>query len=369
MKIVNNIYSVGVVDKDIRIFHGYATPIGTTYNSFLIIDEKITLVDFVKETFTDEFLRNIDEVLQGRSIDYIICNHVEPDHSGALPKVVEKYPNALVYGTSKCEKGLKAYYPSAKYNFNIVKMGDTLNTGKYNFNFIPMPMVHWPDSMSTYLAEEKILFSNDAFGQHIGTGEGLDTEYGLNNLIDRAADYYANIVLPFGLQVTKLVESLSSFDIRTVCPSHGVIITEYLPQILQKYIAWSKNETDEKKVLIVYDTMWGTTKKLAEQLNQEYIEKGFNVEVVSLSEKHYSYAMSRALEAKYIFVGSPTLNNQMLPSVIAFLTYMKGLKPKARVGKAFGAYGWSGESISQINNILLDCGFETEESLKALWNV
>lgn len=369
MKIKNNIYSVGVIDKDIRIFHGYYTPIGTTYNSFLVIDEKITLVDFVKEHFTDEFLKNIEEVLQGRTIDYIICNHVEPDHSGALPKVTEKYPEAIIYGTANCQKGLKAYYPTAKYNFNVVKMGDTLNTGKYNFKFIPMPMVHWPDSMSTYLDEEKILFSNDAFGQHMGTGEVLDTNCGLEKLLDRAADYYANIVLPFGMQVNKLIESVSPLDIQMVCPSHGVVLTKYLPEMLQKYVSWSKNETNEKKVLIVYDTMWGTTKKLAEQLKQEYTENGFNVEVINLTEKHYSHAMAKLLEAKYIFVGSPTLNNQMLPSVIAFLTYMKGLKPKGRVGKAFGSYGWSGESISQINDLLLSCGFETEEPLKALWNI
>ncbi|WP_312652205.1 FprA family A-type flavoprotein [Aminipila sp.] len=369
MKITDNVYSVGVVDKDVRIFHGYYTPIGTTYNSFLVLDEKITLIDFVKQTFTDEFLKNIEQVLQGRTIDYIICNHVEPDHSGALPKVMERYPKAMVYGTANCEKGLKAYYPTEKYDFTVVKLGDTLNTGKYNFKFIPMPMVHWPDSMSTYLEEEKILFSNDAFGQHTGTGEIFDTENGLDKLIDRAADYYANIVLPFGMQVGKLIASVSPLDIKTVCPSHGVIITKYLPEILQKYIFWSQNQTDDKKVLIVYDTMWGTTKKLAEQLNEEYKTKGFDVELINLSEDHYSHAMSRTLEAKYIFVGSPTLNNTMLPSVIAFLTYMKGLKPKGRIGKAFGSYGWSGESISQINDILLSCGFETEEPLKVMWNI
>ncbi|WP_243158139.1 FprA family A-type flavoprotein [Aminipila terrae] len=258
--IAENIYSVGIVDKDVRIFHGYFTPIGTTYNSFLVIDEKVTLIDFVKEKFTDDFLKNIEEILQGKTIDYIICNHVEPDHSGALPGVMEKYPHAMIYGTANCEKGLKAYYPHAKYDFTVVKSGDSLNTGKFNFKFIPMPMVHWPDSMSTYLEEEKILFSNDAFGQHTGTGEIFDTEKGLDKFIDRAADYYANIVLPFGIQVAKLIQAVSGFEIKTICPSHGVIVTKYIPEIVQKYISWSKNETDDQRVLIVYDTMWGTTK-------------------------------------------------------------------------------------------------------------
>lgn len=368
-RIIENVYSVGVVDKDVRIFHGYYTPMGTTYNSYLVIDEKITLVDFVKAAFSDEFLMNLEEVLQGRNIDYIVCNHVEPDHSGALPKVMEKYPNAMVYGTANCEKGLKAYYSDATYQFTTVKLGDVLATGKYHFKFIPMPMVHWPDSMCTYLEEEKLLFSNDAFGQHIGTGETTDSEIGLEKLIDRSGDYFANILLPFCMQITKLLDGVACLDLGIICPSHGVIITQYIQEIFNKYVSWTQNETKDTKVLIVYDTMWGTTKKLAEKLNKEYSESGFEVEVINLTEYHYSYAMSKALEAKYIFVGSPTLNNNMLPSVSAFLTYLKGLRPKNRIGKAFGAYGWSGESIAQINEVLTSCGFETEEPLKVLWNI
>ena len=170
MKIKGDIYSVGVVDKDVRIFHGYATPIGTTYNSYLIIDEKITLVDLVKAPFAEELIANIKKIVPLEKIDNIICNHVEPDHSGAFPKIIPLCPNAKVYGTLACEKELHAYYPETKFEFQLVKQGDNLNTGKYNLNFCPMPMVHWPDSMSTYLVEEKLLFSNDAFGQHIGTG-------------------------------------------------------------------------------------------------------------------------------------------------------------------------------------------------------
>lgn len=369
MKITDNIYSVGVIDSEVRIFHGYQTPIGTSYNAYLIIDDKITLIDFVKAPFTDVLLKNIENIIGNKNIDYIICNHVEPDHSGALPKVIEKYPNACIYGTASCEKGLKAYYPDSRFAFSVVKAGDYLNSGKYSFNFVPMPMVHWPDSMSTYLPEEKMLFSNDALGQHIGTGEVYDIEVGLEKLLDRAGDYYANIVLPFGMQVTKLLDGVLKLDISTICPSHGVILKNYVNEMIDKYIEWSQNKTNEKKVVIIYDTMWGTTKKLAYKFFDEYTEKGFDVEVINLSEKHYSYAMARILEAKYIFVGSPTLNNNMLPSISAFLTYMKGLKPKNRIGKAFGSYGWSGESISQVNEILLACGFQMEEPVKAVWNI
>lgn len=369
MEIRNNIYSVGVIDREIRMFHGYQTPFGTTYNSYLILDEKVTLIDLVKSNFTDEFIFNIKNILGDRQLDYIICNHIEPDHSGAFPAILKLFPQAMVYGTSNCEKGLKAYYPECKYDFVCVKSGDNLSTGKFTFNFIPMPMVHWPDSMATYLLNEKILFSNDAFGQHIGTGELTDDQLDLEELIDRAADYYANIVLPFSSQVKKVLDIINKYNIDIICPSHGVILTNTISKIINKYIDWSNHIIDDNKVVIIYDTMWGTTKKLAYKLNDEYIEKGFNVKLINLSQQHYSYAMTSILEAKYVFIGSPTLNNQMLPTVSAFLTYMKGLKPKNKTALAFGSYGWSGESISQINDMLLSCGCKVLEPVKVLWNI
>ena len=369
MQIHENIYSVRAVDSEIRIFHGYQTPIGTTYNSYLVIDDKITLIDFVKRPFADELINNIKTILGDRPIDYIICNHVEPDHSGALPVVVKEYPTAIVYGTMNCEKELKAYYPDVTYDFVKVKNGDTLSTGKYTFKFLPMPMVHWPDSMATYLQGEKILFSNDALGQHIGTGEMFDDEISLEHLLDRAGDYYANIVLPFGMQVGKLLETVRGLEIQMICPSHGVILKNHIPQMVEKYAIWCENKTNEKKAVIVFDTMWGTTRKLAQRLNYEYVQNGYSVELINLSEKHHSYAMARILDAKYIFVGSPTLNNQIMPTVSAFLTYMRGLKPKNRIGCAFGSYGWSGESVGQINDILTSCGFEMLEPIKTMWNV
>ena len=369
IELKENIYSVGVTDSKIRIFHGYEVPFGTTYNAYLVIDDKITLVDFVKASFNDEFIKNIKEVLGDKKIDYMICNHVEPDHSGAMPELVRQYPEAIVIGTASCQKELAVYYPELKLNFQVVKAGDSISTGKFNFDFIPMPMIHWPDSMSTYLREEKILFSNDAMGQHIASGKVYDTEIGLDTFLERAGDYYANIVLPYGSQVSKLLETVSKLEIAMVCPSHGVIITEYIPVIVEKYSAWCKNIVDDQKCVIIYDTMWGTTEKLANILEEESKAKGLSVEKINLSQKHYSYAMGRILEVKYIFVGSPTLNNEMMPTVSAFLTYMKGLRPQNRCGKAFGSYGWSGESISKVSDVLVSCGFEILESLKAQWNV
>ncbi len=368
MELRPNIYSVGVVDSDVRVFHGYETPVGTTYNSYLIIDDKITLIDFVKKGFEDEFLQNIEGVLGDRKIDYMICNHVEPDHSGAFPAVIEKYPEAIVYGTMQCQKSLHAYYPTSTYEFKGVKGGDTLNTGKNSFQFIPVPMVHWPDNMVTYMVEEEILFSNDALGQHNGTGTVIDEDDTLERLLYLAGDYYANIVLPFNPQVQKVMAQVAQLKISMVCPSHGVILKKYIGEMVAKYNDWSQNKLNDKKMIIVYDTMWGTTAKLAQKYYDEYVAKGFEVELISLGEKHHSYAMAQILDAKYVFVGSPTLNNGMMPTVSAFLTYMKGLKPKNRIGKAFGSYGWSGESVKDVEKILEDTGFELLESERVQWN-
>jgi len=231
-----------------------------------------------------------------------------------------------------------------------------------------MPMVHWPDSMATYLEEERVLFSNDALGQHIGSGEVFDYELPLERLLDRAGDYYANIVLPFGMQVKKLLCALGGIDIEMVCPSHGVILQERVADMVGKYAAWCDNVTEDRAV-IIYDTMWGTTEKLARLLADACACEGRAAELINLSERHHSYAMARLLEAKHIYVGSPTLNNQMMPTVAAFLAYMRGLKPKCRVGRAFGSYGWSGESVGQIGDILAACGFEVLEAVRVMWNV
>ncbi|MEG2274591.1 MAG: FprA family A-type flavoprotein, partial [Clostridia bacterium] len=364
------IYSVGVTDSEVRIFHGYQTPVGTTYNAFLVVDDQITLIDTVKAKFSQQLLANIKEIIGDKKVDNLICNHVEPDHSGAVPDVVGAYPDIKIFGTANCFKEIAIIYPNTNFaNFAVVKALDTLSIGANTFVFYPMPMVHWPDSMATYLQTEKILFSNDAFGQHIGTGVKFDTEMTLDPLYERASDYYANIVLPFGNQVKKIISQVGVLPIEIICPSHGVILTKYIPQIVGWYLDWADNKVDEAKGVIVFDTMWGTTEKMAYVLQKEYLEKGIDMEVISLSHFHYSHAMTRLLTAKYIFVGSPTLNNNMLPSVSAFLTYMKGLKPKNRVALAFGSYGWSGESPMQINDILASCGFEMLPPYKSIWNI
>lgn len=355
-KITDNIYSVGAIDYDVRMFHGYQTPYGATYNAYLVLDDKITLIDFVKKPFTEEHIKNIEEIVPLESIDYIISNHIEPDHSGSLPSICERIPDVPVYCTAGAQRGLKAYY---KKDFNCinVKTGDTLCTGKYTFTFLPMPMVHWPDSMSTYLAEEQILFSNDAFGQHIASRERYDDELGLDRLLERAGNYYANIVLPFGMQVQKILSEAAQFPIRLICPSHGVMLRSYIKEMVDKYQYWSTYQSDPNKAIVIFDTMWGATEIMAHRIAGRFQAQGLDTQVVDLRKTHYSVAMGMLLEAGTIAIGSSTLNRTYLPMVAAMLNYMKGLGPKGRTGLAFGSYGWSGESIPQVHKVLEGMGF------------
>lgn len=366
IKIRDNIYAVGAVDPDVRIFHGYATPFGATYNCYLILDEKITLIDNVKAKFTEQYIANIEEIVPLDKIDVMIQNHIEPDHSGSFPAILERNPNLEVYCTAGAQRGLKAYY-GKQYDCHLVKLGDTLCTGKYTFHFVPSPMVHWPDSMVTYLAEEKILFSNDSFGQHVCTGETFDDQMGLERLMERVTDYYGNIVLPFGPQVEKLLEQAASLEISMICPSHGVILRKYFREVVQAYSRWSRNECDPDKVVLVYDSMWGSTDEMAHKIKEEYEALGKKVHMHCLRDEHYSRVMGDIVEAKFIMVGTSTLNNNMLPTIAAFLTYMKGLKPRNRIGLAFGSYGWSGEAVGQADEIMKSLGWHTMPVRKQLY--
>jgi flavorubredoxin len=360
--ISKGIYWVGGIDWNVRNFHGYLTPKGTTYNAYLIIDEKITLVDTVKHYLHEELLERISSVIDPSKIDYIVVNHVEMDHSGALPYIMSHAPKAKIVISQRGEKGLKAHFRD-NWDYIVVKSGDTLNTGGKTLSFIHTPMVHWPDNMLTYLPNEKLLFSNDAFGQHIASPERFDDEYGLDILLEAAGNYYSNIVLPYGEQVKKALESASKLQIDMIAPSHGLIWRKHIPEILKSYAKWSGNET-ENKCVIVFDSMYGSTGKIADAISSAFEEKGITPRLMDLKASHHSEVMPEILTAKYICVGSSTLNNNMLPTVASFLTYMKGLSPKNRIGLAFGSYGWGGQSIGQINEILEGMGFKTLEQIK-----
>jgi len=356
VEIKPDIYWVGGIDWDIRNFHGYSTNRGTTYNAYLIIDKKITLVDTVKHYLFDEMTSRIKEIVAPSKIDYIISNHVEMDHSGSLPKILEICPNATVFTSPRGEKGLKRHYKK-EWNFKVVKSGDTLNIGERTLHFVEVPMVHWPDSMVTYIPSDKLLLPNDAFGQHIASSERFDDEIDWGILKEEAAKYYSNIVMPYGGQVEKAIEALSGLDIDMIGPSHGVIWRSLIPQILNEYIKWAKYETEDK-ALIIYDSMWGSTEKIAYALKEGIEETGIPVTIRNLKNTHISDVITDVNSSKFILIGSPTLNNTMLPTMGGFLTYLKGLRPKNRIGFVFGSYGWGGQAVGEIEKILKDLSWD-----------
>ena len=347
---------MGGIDWDIRNFHGYLTQRGTTYNSYLIIDKKITLVDTVKHYLFEEMIDRIKEIINPSKIDYIISNHVEMDHSGSIQKLLNICPNAQVITSTRGEKGLRRHYKK-EWNFKVVNSGDTLNIGKRTLNFVHIPMVHWPDSMVTYSPEDKLLLPNDAFGQHIASSERFDDEIDWGILKEEAAKYYANIVMPYGDQVAKALDTLSTLDINMIAPSHGIIWRSHIPEILKEYQKWATYETEDK-ALIVYDSMWGSTEKIAYVLRKGIENEGIHVTMRNLKTTHISTIITDVVSSKLIILGSPTLNNTMLPTMGGFLTYLKGLRPRKRIGFVFGSYGWGGQAVGEIEKKIKDLNWE-----------
>jgi len=362
IEIKKDIYWVGAIDWNLRNFHGYLTQRGSSYNAYLILGKKNVLIDTVKHTHYDEMLSRIKSIVDPSEIDYLICNHVEMDHSGCIAAFAKSYNQVKIIASANGEKGLRMHYGDA-LDVKVVASKEELDIGERSLLFVYTPMVHWPDSMVTYFKDEKLLFSNDSFGQHIASSERFDDELDYNMVCEEAEKYYANIVLPYGAQVKKALNEISSVDIDTIAPSHGIIWRKYINDIVKLYNRWADNET-EKKALVIYDTMWKSTGMVASVINDAFIASGVQSKMINLEAAHISDIMTELSTAKYICVGSPTLNNNMLPTVAAFLTYMKGLAPKKRVGLAFGSYGWSGQSISQIDEILKSCGFEVMEPIK-----
>ncbi len=366
VKLRDNIWWVGGIDWDLRNFHGYLTQRGSTYNAYLIIDEKITLIDNVKHYLFDEMIERISEIIDPARIDFLIQNHVEMDHSGGMPLLVKRLPNAKIFTNANGIKGLKLHY-KVDWNFQEVKTGDTVNIGRRNLFFVTTPMVHWPDNMVTYCPDEKILFSNDAFGQHIASSERLVADYPLSIVMEEAKKYYANIVLPYSQQVQKVLTAVADLEIEMICPSHGLIWTKHIPQILEAYHTWAFNESDADRALIIYDTMWKSTEMIAYAIQNGFENLGIHTRMLNLQNHHISDIMSDVISARYICIGSPTLNSSILPTVAAFIYYLKGLAPENRIGLAFGSYGWGGQSIPMLNHLLGDakeCAFEMMEPIK-----
>lgn len=355
VKVKEGIYWVGGIDWNIRNFHGYLTGQGTTYGAYLILDEKVTLIDTVKATFTEEMFERISDVIDPAQIDIVISNHVEMDHSGALPYVKERCPKAVIYTAGAAGvKGLTAHYGEAGYV--PVQNGSSLSLGKRTLSFVATPMLHWPDNMVTYCPEEKILFSNDAFGQHFASTQRFDDELQLNEVLEHAKGYYGNIIMCYGKQAQNAWNVVKGLEIEMIAPSHGVIWRSHVKEILEAYGEWSQN-SPETGAIVVFDSMWHSTEQIAVTVTEAFAAAGVPARLYDLKENHHSSIIPDVLTCKYIAVGSPTLNNQMMPSVAGFLCYLKGLSPKNREAFAFGSYGWGGQSIPQIEKELEACGF------------
>lgn len=362
VEIAKGIYDVGVIDWNIRDFHGYSTHMGTSYNAFLIVDEKIALIDTVKKDFADHLIRNIAQIVDPKKIDYVISNHTEMDHSGSLPRVMHRVGEDKPLFCSKMgQKNLSRHFPQ-KWNYKPVENLGELSLGSKTLTFLETRMLHWPDSMFTYLKEDKILFSSDGFGQHYAGHEKFDDEVG-DAIMPHAKKYFANILLLYSPLILKLVENVTKLglEFNMICPDHGIIWRKDPGKIINAYVQWSKQEDNEKKAIIVYDTMWHSTEMMADAIASGIAETGVKVRPMKLREWHRSDIMTEILDAKAVLVGSPTLNNGLFPTVSDFMTYMKGLKPQNKIGAAFGSYGWSGESAKLIQKELEAAGFDMKE--------
>lgn len=374
MKIKNNVQWVGKIDWELRKFHGneYSTHHGSTYNSYLIKEAKNILIDTVWIPYAEEFVQKLQKSIELSDIDYIIANHAEIDHSGALPEVMKHIPEKPIYCTSNGIKSLKGHYHK-DWNFIPVKTGDSLDVGNgKKLIFVEMKMLHWPDSMACYLTNDNILFSNDAFGQHYASEYLFNDLVDQNELFNECLKYYANILTPFSALVRGKIDEILKLKvpIDIIAPSHGVIWRENPTEIIKKYIEWSE-PYQENQITIIYDTMWDGTRRMAEAIS-EGIKKADNVVNIKLfnsSKTDKNDIITEVFKSKLILVGSPTINKGILTSVASLLEEIKGLGFKNKKAVAFGSYGWSGESIKNITKILEESGFEIiDNGIKALWN-
>ncbi len=370
----NNVNWVGKVDWELRKFHGneYSTHKGSSYNSYLIQEEKTVLIDTVWKPFAKEFVDNLESEIDLKKIDFIIANHAEIDHSGALPELMKKIPDTPIYCTVNGVKSLTGHYHQ-NWNFKPVKTGDSLELGNgKKIVFMEMKMLHWPDSMASYLTGDNILFSNDAFGQHYAT------EYLFNDLVDQdelmneCIKYYANILTPFSSFVEKKIEEVISLKlpIDIIATSHGVIWRENPTQIVEKYLAWSKAYA-ENQITILYDTMWDGTKRMAEAITQgiKANDKSVTIKLFNIAKTDKNDIITEIFKSKMILVGSPTIGRGISSATAGILEEIEGLRFMGKKAAAFGAYGWSGESVAKITEWLKRSGFEVlNDGIKCLWN-
>jgi len=373
LQIKNNVSWIGKIDWELRKFHGdeYSTHRGSTYNSYLIEEEKVAVVDTAWAPFAKEYVVNLEKLIDLKKINYVIANHGEIDHSGALPELMSRIPGTPIYCTANGIKSLKGHYHQ-DWNFHPVKTGERLSLGGKELIFIEAQLLHWPDSMFCYLTGDNILFSNDAFGQHYAS------EYMFNDLVDQAElmaeciKYYANILTPFSELVERKIKEVLAFNLPVdiICTSHGVIWRDNPVRIVQQYLKWA-DSYQEDQITLIYDTMWNGTRVMAENIAQgiKQADPQVNLKLYNLAKSDRNDVMTEIFKSRAVLIGSPTINRGILTSIAGLLEEMRGLKFRNKKAAAFGCYGWSGESVKVIKGQLEAAGFQVvDDGLRCLWN-
>lgn len=358
VEIIKDIYWIGSVDWNIRDFHGFTTPKGVSYNAYFIDGEEPTLIDTVKDGFGKELISKISQIVDPAKVKNLIINHIEPDHSGSIDMVLEVCPNAKIYASEIAKIGLEKYYKIDR-EIIVVRSDDEITVSGKKIQFVEIPMAHWPDSMVSYMPKEKILFSSDAFGQFLASSERFDYELDSPPYKD-AAVYYANIILPFNHYVVKTVEAFTKYDVKPemILPDHGIIWTKHIPDIFNLYVSWATGAC-AKGVLILYDTMWKSTEIMSEKLYDEIIKHGVDVKKLKLRNTPLSTVVNEIMHSKVVLIGSPTMNDTILPSIGTLLSYIQGLNPGPnRLWSAFGSYGWGGGAVEHIMKFFKENQYE-----------
>jgi flavorubredoxin len=351
-EIVPGVDWVGYTDWTVRDFHGYRTEAGSTYNAYLIRDTKVALIDTVKHAYYRYLLDNVAGLTPFAKVDYVVCQHAEPDHSSSLPSIMMACPQAELVCTAKCKDALAFHFDIAKWKFKIVKDGEELSLGKKTLQFFETPMVHWPESTATFLKEDGILFSMDAFGQHYATSSRFDDEVPFEELMRHLKTYYANIVMPFGVPVAKALARLGTLPIKQICPSHGICWRSRIPELLKAYTGYTTCAAEKKKVVVVFASMWDSTRKMAEAIAAGVAETGVDYRLIDVNASHDTQIVTEIFDCTALAVGSPTLNMGMMPTMAQLLTYLKGLHPTGKSGLAFGSFGWAQKGASEVEAFL-----------------
>ncbi len=366
VELKKDIYWVGATDWAVRDFHGYETPRGTTYNNYLITDDEITLVDTVKYDFSHVTLDNIRRIVDPAKIRHIVINHIENDHVTSIDKIMELAPDAVIHMTERGKKGLDRFFDTSGWDIRLVKTGDTLKIGKRTLLFIETPMLHWPDSMMTYCKEDRILFSQDAFGQHLASAGRFDDEYceteSMAELENSVIDYYANILMPFGSLIKDKIAELQKIGIdpEIIAPDHGVMWRSHIPKVLDSYMAMANSKAN-LSVAIVYDTMWHSTERMTVPIAHGLRDEGIDYKILKLRATPMNVIITEFWKSRGLLIGTPTLNNTMFPTVAQFLTYLRGLRPKNRLVGAFGSFGWGGGGVRDAFSKVKEIGLEVIE--------